>query len=538
MKKLFTGLLILAQSVAGFAQVTSTFENLPLDETGYWIGADGSGGFENGNAYFKNMNDGWWGSGFAYSNQTDVTTAGFENQYSVYTGSGVGHSEKFAIGKNYSIIKLLNSAKTVPVTGFYVANTTYAALDMQQGSQFSKVFGGDKGNDPDYFQLAITGYRNDAVISDTVKVKLADFTFSDNTKDYILDTWKWVDLRSLGVVDSLLFILTSTDTEAWGMNTPDYFAIDHFNEPLYDAAVKNGGTEAISKESPLFKSWATTCTVTRGYQNIAVGGALANVGTDADGTLKAGENGVVSLGDNGVAILEFQYPVTNGEGPDFAIFENGFDSGVNQFLELAFVEVSSDGINYVRFPAVSKTNSNVQTGSFAPTDAALIYNFAGKYVSGYGTPFDLDELKNNTLIDVTNITHIKIIDVIGWVDLSIATTDSLGNPVNDPYPTAFGSSGFDLDAVGVINQNGLATSVRNASTQIIRLYPNPSSNMFHISLLNQSYADEQLNVFDMNGVLIVNQTVAEKDLIDASSWNSGIYYVRVGNTTQKIIKID
>lgn len=540
MKKLFTSLLIITQSVAAFAQVTSTFESLPLDETGYWNGDDGTGGFENGNAYFKNNNDGWWGSGFGYSNNTDVTTAGSDNQYSVYTGSGVGHSEKFAIGKNYSIIKLLNSAKTVPVTGFYVANTTYAALDMQQGSQFSKIFGGKEGDDPDYFQLAITGYRNDAVISDTVKVKLADFTFTDNSKDYILDTWRWVDLRSLGVVDSLLFILTSTDTEQWGMNTPDYFAMDHFNEPLYDVAVNDGSTAALSKDDVLFQSWATACTVTRGFQDIAVAGALANAGTDDKATLKADGSGIVSLGDNGVAVLEFQYPVMNGDGPDFAVFENGFNnfSGPGQFLELAFVEVSSDGINYVRFPAVSKVNAVTQTGSFGYTDAALIHNLAGKYVANYGTPFDLDELKNNSLIDVNNITHVKIIDVIGSVNLSIATKDSLGNPVNDPYPTAFGSGGFDLDAVGVINQNTLATSVRNASAQIINVYPNPSSNMFHISLLNQSYVGAELNIFDANGVLMLNQTVAEGDKIDASSWNNGIYYVRVGNTTQKIIKID
>ncbi|ABG58878.1 DUF4465 domain-containing protein [Cytophaga hutchinsonii] len=545
MKKLFTSLLLLTQSVVGFTQITSTFESLPLDQTGYWIGADKSGGFTDGNAYFKNnysteYGDGYWEGGFAYSNHTDVTTAGFTNQYSVYTGSGVGHSGKFAIGKDQAIVQLKNEAKKSPVTGFYVANTTYAVLDMKNGTPtISKKFGGASGNDPDYFQLAITGFRNNAVISDTVKIKLADYTFTDNAKDYILDRWKWVDLRPLGVVDSLIFLLTSSDNGNFGMNTPNYFAIDHFNEPLYDVAVADGSTQALSKDDLLFKSWANAAAVTRGYQDIAVGGALANVGTDDKATLKA-DGSVVSLGDNGVAILEFQYPVMNGAGPDFAVFENGFNnfSGPGQFLELAFVEVSSDGINYVRFPTVSKTNSLTQIGSFGYTDAALLHNLAGKYVSGYGTPFDLDELKNNTLIDVNNITHVKIIDVIGSVNSGIATKDSLGNPVNDPYPTAFGSGGFDLDAVGVINQNALSTSVKNTSVQIIQVYPNPSSNTFNISLLNQSYVGEQLTIFDSNGILMADQIVSGKDIIDASSWNNGIYYIRVGNTTQKIIKID
>ena len=382
MKKTITLLFMCAQALVSLAQ-TSTFESLPLDASGYWIGENGEGGYTDGNAYFKNeYNTSWayWSGGFAYSNKTDNTTAGFTNEYSVYTGSGVGQSSQFAIGKSGAIVSLTGAANTVPVTGFYVANTTYAALEIINGG-YGKVFGGATGNDPDYFQLAITGYRNNAGITDTVKFKLADYTFADNTKDYVLDTWRWVDLRSLGVVDSLVFFLTSTDNNSGGMKTPNYFAIDNFNEPLFDAAVSNGSTKAIQKDSVIFKSWATACTVTRGYQNIdnqSLG--FATVGIDENGTLKAGVNSVVSLGDAGVAVLEFAIPIKNGEGADFAVFENGFNSGVNQYLELAFVEVSSDGINYVRFPAISKINAAVQTGSFATTDAALIYNLAGKYV--------------------------------------------------------------------------------------------------------------------------------------------------------------
>lgn len=542
MKKLYTCLLLIMQSICSFSQTTSTFESLPLDASGYWIGEDGSGGFTNGDAYFKNIYStqfgGYWENGFAYSNQTDVTTEGPDNQYSVYTGSGVGHSEKFAIGKSGSIIKLGNTAKTTAVTGFYVANTTYAALEIKNGG-YGKKFGGTTGNDPDYFQLAITGYRNNAVITDTVKIKLADYTFADNSKDYILDTWRWVDLRPLGVVDSLIFLLTSSDNNAFGMLTPDYFAIDHFNEPLYDVAVVNGSTEAISKESSLFKSWGTTCTVTRGYLDIANPGlGYASVGIDENGTLKAGVNGVVSLGDNGVAIIEFSKPIKNDAGPDFAVFENAFNIGTNQFLELAFVEVSSDGINYVRFPSISKTNSKTQLDNNAQMDASLIYNLAGKYVANYGTPFDLEQLKNNSQLDVNNITHVKIIDVIGIVGSPLSSKDSLDNPINDPYATAFASSGFDLDAVGVINQNDMTTSTSASNVAVIQIYPNPSANQFNISLLDASFAGQQLYVYDVNGVLIESQIITDKTLLDASAWENGIYYIRVGNTAQKIVKIN
>jgi hypothetical protein len=44
---------------------------------------------------------------------------------------------------------------------------------------------------------------------------------------------------------------------------------------------------------------------------------------------------------------------------------------------------------------------------------------------------------------------VRIVDVVG--SLTLGSVDSLGNVVNDPYPTAFASGGFDLDAVGVLH---------------------------------------------------------------------------------------
>ena len=60
---------------------------------------------------------------------------------------------------------------------------------------------------------------------------------------------------------------------------------------------------------------------------------------------KAGDGTILSLGDGGEATLTFSTPISNGQGADFAIFENSFSA---TFLELGLVEVSSDGQNFVR----------------------------------------------------------------------------------------------------------------------------------------------------------------------------------------------
>ncbi|MEO6833708.1 MAG: hypothetical protein ABI169_15990, partial [Chitinophagaceae bacterium] len=126
------------------------------------------------------------------------------------------------------------------------------------------------------------------------------------------------------------------------------------------------GTTAISKTSPLFKAWATGCHVQRGLQQINDASfGYATLG-DSSSALGAPDGNVVSLGDGGIATVSFASPIQNGPGFDFAVFENGFANPTNPeeaFLELAFVEVSSDGIHFTRFPASSETQDTVQISS-------------------------------------------------------------------------------------------------------------------------------------------------------------------------------
>jgi hypothetical protein len=218
------------------------------------------------------------------------------------------------------------------------------------------------------------------------------------------------------------------------------------------------GSTAIAAADPRFVEWGNSvASLTRGPQyisNPSLGLASFGVPGNALGPSDAATNfaGVVSLGDGGQITLGFSQPIRDGAGPDFAVFENGFASGDLAFLELGFVEVSSDGADFFRFPATSDTQTTTQVASFGLLDATNLNNLAGKYVAGFGTPFDLAELAGvSPLLDVNDIGFVRIVDVVGSIDPHYATHDSVGNIVNDPWPTTGTSSGFDLDAVGVIN---------------------------------------------------------------------------------------
>lgn len=216
------------------------------------------------------------------------------------------------------------------------------------------------------------------------------------------------------------------------------------------AAGKPGST-AIKADSSCFRGWANACYVNRGWRQINLqDSGYASVGVAENAVGRALSKGVVSLGDGGSAVLVFDPPIRDEDGFDFAVFENAFN---DSFLELAFVEVSTDSIRWARFPATSLTPIGKQTGSFGATNPTLIDNLAGKYRMPYGTPFDLADLAIFSFINPNNIRYVRIVDVVGSVDSLLGSRDSEGNIVNDPFPTNFPGSGFDLDAVGAIHQS-------------------------------------------------------------------------------------
>ncbi|MHB1277579.1 MAG: T9SS type A sorting domain-containing protein [Bacteroidia bacterium] len=234
------------------------------------------------------------------------------------------------------------------------------------------------------------------------------------------------------------------------------------------------GSTAVPGDSSIFINWAKQVRVTRGFVDIRNPQAGKVQTGLPEMTLSYPDGQAVSLGDGGMAVLEFEPAIVNGPGADFAVFENGFHikaESDSDFLELAFVEVSSDGINWVRFAALSDNDTLNQLGTFDGSRANKVHNLAGKYVGNFGTPFDLEELKDSLGIDVMAIRFVRIIDVVGSLNDSFVTRDSRGYKVNDPFPTPFAQGGFDLDAVGVIYNQHSPNGIEELAA--FRPYPNP-----------------------------------------------------------------
>ncbi|MCP4004659.1 MAG: PEP-CTERM sorting domain-containing protein [bacterium] len=209
----------------------------------------------------------------------------------------------------------------------------------------------------------------------------------------------------------------------------------------------------VPMSTPSF--WANSYSnLVRGLINpTAPGAGLATAGSPslALGPATGAPGDIVSLGNGGTITLGFNGSISDGPGADFAIFENGFEYQGDIFGELAFVEVSSDGLNFAMFGSISLNSGPL--GDFDPVDVTNVHNLAGQFVAGFGSPFDLSDLSGDPLVlagqlDLSDVRYVRLTDVVG----DGSTIDSAGNPIYDPFPTVFSSSGFDLEAVGVINR--------------------------------------------------------------------------------------
>jgi hypothetical protein len=209
-----------------------TFEDLSVPPAGYFNGDPGglspggsvsdpwsSGGVEFSNTFGIDADyvfPYWFG--FAYSDVVNTTDPDFTNQYASYPGGGFGSSTTYAVVYASGATVSLPSAATV--SGFRIANTTYAALTMINGDAYGFSLPLGPGG---WFRVTATGSLGGSPTG-SAEYYLADLRGA--SPPGVLATWDWFDLSPLGAVDSIGFAFTGSDNGAFGLNTPAYFAMD------------------------------------------------------------------------------------------------------------------------------------------------------------------------------------------------------------------------------------------------------------------------------------------------------------------------
>lgn len=207
--------------------ITATFENLYLEPESSWNGADMTGSFVSGSYLFNNGNmpEWYYWYDFAYSNRTSKVYNVLDDQFNSAVGCGVNNSANYAVAyPQGGSVKVLSSEDGDTIRGFYITNGAWNVRSYTVGDDMTPgAFA-----EGDYFKVTITGTHADGTTS-TMDYYLADYRQKFDYNRYYLDTWQWVDTRSLGKVTNMTFTMSSSRKNDYGMTTPAYFFMDDFN---------------------------------------------------------------------------------------------------------------------------------------------------------------------------------------------------------------------------------------------------------------------------------------------------------------------
>jgi len=498
---------------------TSTFEDISLQgindfkipSTGTLDSKFTSGSFEFNNSYDISYG-GFWTSGWAYSKTNDTLVGDYTNLYASYANKGVESSNNYAISQNNSYLKLKQNS----VKGIYVSNTTYAALCLKNGNTFAKKFGGTTGNDSDWFKLTIYAYQNGNLKTEKAEFYLADFRFQNNAQDYIIKDWTYVNLQSLGSLDSLKFTLTSSDTGQFGMNTPAFFGVDNVITNMdtatfenltlpYGQTYWNRGSKVFIEE---YKSGGiklpSAFSVSPSYNYWSSGFAISN---SNDSTTQGFTNLYSSANGKG-AKNSNNYAISNGNSFFKTIIPSGADADLKAKSTYPYFSMlngdgfakkfggtSGDEADYFRVIIKSKSRT-------PPSKDSVIF-----YLADYRNADNTKDyiIKNWAYVDLS------ILGVFDTISFKLESTDVGQFGMNTP---AF----FCIDNLEYDVITGIKENLKNNSFSV---YPNPSSNIINIDF-NERFST--IRVIDIQGKMVLQ---SNQKTIDINELENGIYVVQI-----------
>lgn len=511
----------MALSFAVVAQTVSTFDNISLmaNSVKNGAGAPWYGKFTSGKVEFPNEYQtsygGFWNGGWAYSNVKNDTNGAFSNMYASFANGG-HNSANYGIGQQGSVLRLAAAETGTTVKGCYVTNGTYPALTVKNGDGFSKKFGGVTGNDPDFFVLVIKGWLNGALKTDSVNFFLADYRAQDSTNDYIVKNWTWVDLSSLGNVDSLSFRMGSTDEGQFGINTPLFFCIDDVVTATDTADFENlnlapgkfwnksNGTvrDIYTSGNAQFPSAYTIS----GYGDYwSRGFAISN---KTDSTTASGISGNSRI-----------YTAITGVG-----YNNSANYAVAQNNSVIRLQGAALG---KQLDGVYLTNSNYAYLSMKWGDAfARKFNdtdFFAVKITGYKAGAKTDSVlhylaQNGQIKNTWEWVDLKPLGNVDSVMFSLSSSDVGQFGMNTP--AFFALDNFTTRDAAV----GIATIAANELN--VQVYPNPANNWVSIQT-KENASIFNAEVYDVTGVKHMETTLFAGQSMDISQLGGGLYFVKV-----------
>ena len=225
-------------TVHGTAKV-ATFDDLSLPAESYWWGdtvPNYKNTFYSGSYSFANSmipHSQTWGL-FGYSNKTstsfDMSTL-ITDQFNSVVGHGVNGSSNYAVVypshvMGHTMVVPTHKPQGDSIRGCYITNNAWVKYVSLHGAGTNSN-GKQDANTPfttgDWVKLTAKADNGKSV-----SFYLADYRSSNPADHYLIESWQWLDLRSLGVVKNVTFTMDGNRHNQYGTTIPTYFCMDDF----------------------------------------------------------------------------------------------------------------------------------------------------------------------------------------------------------------------------------------------------------------------------------------------------------------------
>jgi len=152
------------------------------------------------------------------------------------------------------------------------------------------------------------------------------------------------------------------------------------------------------------------------------------------------------------------------------------------------------------------------------------------------------ENKNDPTQSVETEAYTTVVDAYEVLEFDFNNEATGTAALNESYPFNMASLFFNFGSAGddqtiyyfdnISFGSPISLGFDSVSNESFKLYPNPVEN--HLYIESSDTVIKNIDVFNIVGKKIYNTNSSDK--LDMSSYSAGIYFVKVNNSTFKIVK--
>lgn len=324
------------------------------------------------------------------------------------------------------------------------------------------------------------------------------------------------------------------------------------NDIIHAEYIFNTGASSVSKNEFIFGIYNTTrLKVLSGFKYVHDTKVLNGLAYDSTGTTTYGNYVYSTIGVGGTSLvlldntdyfIKVSYDVSNGEASWYV----ALNSSVSTPLCNGYTT------NYIT-PDLSLLVMSAKAGTSNTTSSFVQYDDISvdarpcvKYTTTANSDFSY--VADSHCIGTTNLTPV-LVDLASTGTFSSTPTGLVIDPATGIVDLSAGGSSAGVYSVKFVADNACVDSTELSITildcagieevveNIFSVYPSPANDVVNVSLGDLVVDKGVIRLLSMDGKLIESREFnnSKVESFEVKSLNSGVYFIQIGSTTEKVI---